>query len=197
MENEKHNLKILKTLYVPTAEFYSQVINCLEDYSIFTLDKELNINSWNSGSIKLFQYEPEEAMGKPFEIIFTEEDKQNNVPKVEIAKTLKDGKATDNRWHIRKDGTKFYAYGLVYPLTAENGEIIGYVKVLRDLTERKKAEKYAKEMEDLSIQRESMLFVLTHDIRSSLAGIVGTSEYLKSNFDKMKQDDVKGLLDLL
>ncbi len=197
MENEKANSKILKPQYVPTAEFYSQVISCLEDYSIFTMDKELNINSWSSGSIKLFQYEPEEAMGKPFEIIFTEEDKQNNVPKVEIEKTLKDGKATDNRWHIRKDGSKFYAYGLVYPLTAENGEIIGYVKVLRDLTERKKSEKYAKDMEELSIQRESMLFVLSHDIRSLLAGIVGTSEYLKSKFDKMKPEDVKEMLEEL
>src|SRR5665647_3802733 len=89
-------------------------------------------------------------MGKNFDIIFTEDDKTKGCPKTEIAKALKDGKAADNRWHIRKDGSKFYAYGQVYPLTGEDGEVKGYVKILRDLTERQNAEKYAKDVEAVS-----------------------------------------------
>lgn len=161
------------------------------------MDNELTINSWNSGSTKLFQYSTEEVIGKHFDLIFTEEDKKNDVPNVEISKALKEGKATDNRWHIRKDGSKFYAYGLVYPLTSENGEQMGYVKILRDLTERKNSEKFAKEMEELSIHKESILFILSHDLRSPLTGIIGTAEYLKSNIEKMETAKAKEMLELL
>src|ERR1017187_3975524 len=197
MRNEMQDSKVLKSRYIPTAEFYSQIIDSLEDYSIFTLDNELTINSWNSGSTKLFQYSTEEVIGKHFDLIFTEEDKKNDVPNVEISKALKEGKATDNRWHIRKDGSKFYAYGLVYPLTSENGEQMGYVKILRDLTERKNSEKFAKEMEELSIHKESILFILSHDLRSPLTGIIGTAEYLKSNIEKMETAKAKEMLELL
>ena len=74
---------------------------------------------------------------KHFDIIFTEEDKKNNIPKVEIDTALKEGRAVDNRWHICKDGSKFYAYGLVFPLTGIDGELLGYVKILRDLNREK------------------------------------------------------------
>ncbi len=197
MKNEESSTKIIENQYIPTAEFYTQVIDCLQDYAVFTLDKELVINSWNSGATKLFQYETGDIIGKQFDTIFTEEDKKNDIPNVEIAKTLKHGKASDNRWHIRKDGSKFYAYGLVYPLTRDDGEMIGYVKILRDITERKKSEKYAKDIEDLSLDRESILFVLSHDFRSLLTSIIGTAKYLQSNFEKMKTDNVKEMLDLL
>src|SRR5665213_2749200 len=116
MENEKPESKGLQGEHILSAEFFSRVIDSLPDYSIFTVDKGLKINSWSSGSTQLFQYGVEEIMGKDFEIIFTGEDKKNGLPKSEIAKALKEGKAEDNRWHIRKDGSKFYAYGQVYPL---------------------------------------------------------------------------------
>jgi hypothetical protein len=62
MENQQDNLKILKNKYIPTAEFYSQIIDSLQDYSIFTLDKEFNINSWSSGSAKIFGYETDATL---------------------------------------------------------------------------------------------------------------------------------------
>lgn len=154
MQNEQTPTKILKEQYVPSSEFYSQIIDSLQDYSIFTLDKEFKINSWNSGATKIFQYETEEVIGEDFEIIFTDEDKKEGIPKKEIATAKKEGRAVDNRWHLRKDKTKFYAYGLVFPLLGKEGEMLGYVKILRDLTERKKSEddikKYVKELEELN-----------------------------------------------
>jgi PAS domain S-box-containing protein len=89
--------KILKNKYIPTAEFYSQIIDSLQDYSIFTLDKEFTINSWSSGSTKIFGYETEEVIGEPFDLIFTEDDLKNGIPKREIETALKEGRATDNR----------------------------------------------------------------------------------------------------
>jgi PAS domain S-box-containing protein len=193
--------KILKKRYLPTNSFYSLVLDSLQDYSIFTLDTDFIINSWNSGAKNIFGYETDEIIGEPFDIIFTDEDLKNKIPANEIELSLTEGRATDNRWHIRKDKSLFYAYGLVFPLLGSEGEMLGYVKVLRDLTERKKSEdaikKYIKDLEDLNTHKESVMAILSHDLRSPLAGIIGTTNYLKSNFKKMSSDTVQEMLDLV
>ncbi|MDQ3047396.1 MAG: PAS domain-containing sensor histidine kinase [Bacteroidota bacterium] len=199
MKNEKTSNKVLKNQYIPTAEFYSQIIDSLQDYSIFTLDNDLLINSWSSGSEIIFGYKTDEVIGKHFDIIFTEEDIKNGIPKTEIDAAIKEGRAIDNRWHVCKDGSTFYAYGLVFPLTGLKGELLGYVKILRDLTERRKSEqaikKYVKELEELNTHKESILAILSHDLRSPLAGIIQATDYLKSNFHKMPEAAERELLE--
>lgn len=201
MEPKQDNQKILKNRYIPTTEFYSQIIDSLQDYSIFTLDNEYKINSWSSGSAKIFGYETDEVIGEPFDIIFTDEDLKNGIPTIEIETALLEGRATDNRWHITKDKSLFYAYGLVFPLIGSDGERLGYVKILRDLTDRKKSEdaikNYVRELEELNTHKESVLAILSHDLRSPLTGIIGTAAYLKEDFQKMKSEDVQEMLDLL
>ena len=201
MADVQKESKKLRSQYIPTSEFYSQIIDSLQDYSILTLDNELKINSWSSGSVSIFGYESEDVLGESFEIIFTEEDKKNGIPQQEIDKALKEGRAVDNRWHVCKDESTFYAYGLVFPLIGIDGEMLGYVKILLDLTERKKAEdaikNYVKELEELNTHKESVLAILSHDLRSPLSSIIGTAKYLKDNYEKMKPEALKDMLELL
>lgn len=201
MEDSNSNPKILKPKYIPTTEFYSQIIDSLQDYCILTLDNDYKINSWSSGSTIIFGYETEEVIGQHFNLIFTDEDQKNGIPLKEIEKSNIEGRATDNRWHIAKDKSLFYAYGLVFPLMGKDGNKLGYVKILRDLTQRKKSEdaikKYIKELEELNTHKESVLAILSHDLRSPLAAIIGTTKYLKTNFHKMDPNMVQEMLELV
>ncbi len=173
----------------------------IQDYSVFTLDNELKINSWNSGATKILQYETTGIIGKHFEIIFTEEDKKNNVPNLEIQRALKEGKAADSRWYVCKDGTRLFANGLVIPLIGKSGEKTGYVKMLSNIEERKRSEdalnKYVNDLEKLNEHKERILAILSHDLRSPLNRIIALSTLLKSDFDKMGKEEVKEMISFL
>jgi PAS domain S-box-containing protein len=190
-----------KKLYIPTTEFYKQVIDSLKDYSIFTMDNEFKINSWNSASSQIFGYELDEVIGEHFELIFTPEDRTDEIPKKEIDQVLKEGRATDNRWHIKKDGSLFFARGLVFPLVSLEGEMLGFVKILQDLTENKKSDdaiqKYVKELEELHSHKQNVLAILSHDLRSPLTTIIGLTNYLKNNLETMEVEEVHEFLEMI
>ena len=195
MRTSKSNTKILKDL---SPAFYSQIIDSLQDYSIFTLDEDLYITSWSSGSQNIFGYETREIIGKHIDIIFTEEDKKNDEPKHEVELSLKEGRATDNRWHVCKDGSKIFALGIMFPLLGVDGAFLGYVKILKDLTAKwfweEERKKYVAGLEELIIHKDSILSVISHDLRSPLSGIISISEYIETEIEKMKQSDLKMMI---
>jgi PAS domain S-box-containing protein len=118
---------------------YRLFVDSVKDYAIFLLDTDGKIRSWNPGVKRILGYDREEIEGLDFSAIFTHEDNQRSVPKSELQKAIDHGRAEDTRWHLRKNGSLFWADGVVVPLL-DNSEHKGYAKLLRDRTEGKLAE---------------------------------------------------------
>ena len=121
-------------------DFYKNILESLEDYGVFTTDKTGIVTSWNKGAQHVLGYAEEEVCGKSYHLIFTDEDCKNGVPEHEFAEALEKGRGLDERYHQRKDGSLFWASGLVFPLNDAEGVHIGFTKILRNLSNRKQAE---------------------------------------------------------
>jgi two-component system CheB/CheR fusion protein len=94
------------------------------------------IVSWNIGAETIFGYLAKDAIGQNCQILFTTEDRAENVPEAEMKPAREEGSAEDERWHVRRDGSQFFASGIQTPLYDETGKHTGYAKIARDLTER-------------------------------------------------------------
>ena len=116
------------------------IFESVKDFSIFTTDLDGTIDSWNAGAENVFGYPEGEILGRPYATIFTPEDRAKGADKLELAKAAKEGRANDERWHLRKDGSRFFASGMVRPLLDEDGSLIGFTKVARDITDQRRAE---------------------------------------------------------
>lgn len=120
------------------------VLDSASDYAIFATDPDRRVVTWNAGAERLLGWAEGEVVGRSADVIFTPEDREGGAPAAEAARALAEGRAENERWHVRKDGTRFWASGLVMPLRDSAGgpgaPPIGLLKVMRDRTERRLAE---------------------------------------------------------
>lgn len=126
-----------------SEDFFRQVLDSLEDYAVITTDKNGDINSWNNGAQHVLGYAENEVMGRNGKIFFTPEDIATGEPEKELANAITNGRAIDERYHLCKDGTRFWGSGLVFPLYDEEQHHRGFTKIMRNLSERKQAERQA------------------------------------------------------
>jgi PAS domain S-box-containing protein len=124
----------------PDDNIFSLMVNKMTNHAIIGLDHEGRIFSWNEGAEKIFCYLKGEIIGESFSILFTPEDRRLDMPGNELEDARTRGVAEDFRWQLRKDGSRFWASGFVNPLRDQAENLIGYVKVAYDATERKLAE---------------------------------------------------------
>ena len=106
---------------------------------MFLINLNGQIASWNEGARRIFGYEAAEIIAQPAALLFTPEDRANGAPEQELTTATREGRAADVRWHLRKDGTRFWADGIMERLTDDTGDFIGFAKVLRDATSEKEA----------------------------------------------------------
>ena len=112
------------------------IIDRAIDCAIVSLDPGGVITSWNAGAERILGWAAGEAIGHTVDLLFTPEDVATGVPAAEMSAALRDGRGVDERWHVRRDGGRFWANGELLALRDEGGELEGYVKMLRDRTEQ-------------------------------------------------------------
>ncbi len=123
-----------------SEERFRLLVDGVKDYAIIMMDTDGRFVSWNAGAERIFGYQESEIIGQPFSRIFTPLDTQSGQPEQELSTAVATGRADDERWHLRKNGTIFWASGVVTALRDEAGSLQGFSKVVRDITERKRAE---------------------------------------------------------
>ena len=116
------------------------IVNSARDYAIFALDLERRVTSWSPGAQAMLGYAEADILGQPGDLVFTPEDRAANAPVLETEKAKREGRAENERYHLRQDGTRFYGSGLSMPLREDDGTLIGFVKIMRDLSEAKRTE---------------------------------------------------------
>jgi PAS domain S-box-containing protein len=119
---------------------YRQMVDAVYDYEIIMLDPEGKVLTWNAGAEKLKGYRAEEVIGTSFSRFYTAEDLRAGRPEHELRAAAAQGRIEDKGWRVRKDGSRFWANAIVTALRDKNGQLIGYSKVARDLTERQQIE---------------------------------------------------------
>ncbi len=147
------------------------------------LDPEGVVVGWLAGAEYLFGYSVEEMVGKRLDVLFTPEDRERGVPEHELEIARANGRALDDRWQMRKDGTRFWASGAVVQLRNEDGTAAGFAKMLRDRTDLKAQLEAAERRADTlgATDRRKTLFLATvaHELRSPLQSLMHAVELLR------------------
>ncbi len=153
--------------------FYHWFIEHVRDYAIIFLDVDGAILSWNAGATVLFGFTPEEAIGQFIDIIFTESDIEAGRPRRELIETARNGSSLDHRWHVRKDGSRFYCLGNTIAVRDSCGAHFGYCKIAQDFTEHMhddiQREHTRASTEQRLVHLESLLRDMPHNRSESVA----------------------------
>jgi len=141
-----------------TADLLDLLIEQVVDYAIFALDRDGNIASWNPGAERIKGYAPHEIIGKPYEMFFTEADRKAGKPNHILTQTRINGRYQEEGWRVRKDGERFWASVVITALRDDSGELKGFAKITRDLTERRRADEEARRAaEERAARRQAEL----------------------------------------
>ncbi len=123
-----------------SSELYRLLVESVQDYAIFALDARGHILNWNAGAQRIKGYAPEEIIGRHFSVFYPAEKIAIGFPEKELEQAAELGRFEDEGWRIRKDGTRFWANVVITALREKDGSLIGFAKVTRDLTDRRRAE---------------------------------------------------------
>jgi PAS domain S-box-containing protein len=172
---------------------YQLLVEAVTDYAIYMLDPTGVVTSWNPGAQRFKGYAAAEIIGQHFSRFYTEEDQENGLPARALEIAAREGKFENEGWRVRKDGSRFWAYVVIDPIRRPSGEILGFAKVTRDLTERKEAQQKLEETRDALLQSQKLEAIgqltggIAHDFNNLLMVVIGSLELMR----KRLPDDPK------
>src|SRR5215216_5101192 len=189
-DDEAHQRRLEEALQ-QSEERFERLVEAAKDYAIFMTAADGRVTTWNEGAECLFGFAQAEIVGEDASILFTSEDRESGAPERELQKARTEGRAEDERWHVRKDGSRFWTSGFVRPVLDEEDNLLGFSKVARDLTERKRAEET---LEEVRLAERDRLARDLHDlVLQDLAhALVAAQAYPLTR----KEDEGEGALNL-
>ena len=180
-----------------SRERYRLLVESAQEYAMFTMDEEGRIDSWNTGAHRILDYEEDEILGQPAAVIFTPEDRESGAVERELLTAREEGQAINERWHIRKDGSRFWGSGVVTALW-DNGTLRGYAKVMRDNTARKEAEEALRRSEEryrtLAEKLEERVEERTAQVRQLASELVASEQKVRHRIARTLHDDLQQML---
>lgn len=211
MVNQMDNKEIMSLKHdheqvLVNSELYKLLVDSVQDYAIFLMDPEGYIQTWNKGARSLKGYKAAEIIGKNFSIFYLQKDKDKKKPEIELQRARENGRVEDEGWRVRQDGTKFWANVVVTALYGPNGEFIGFAKVTRDLSERKKQEEKLKkanallkkqrhELQSLNVSKDEFISLASHQLRTPATGVKQYVGMVREGFTGEINPKQKELLD--
>jgi PAS domain S-box-containing protein len=161
--------------FADNRERYRVIVEGATGFAIFTFDTDGIVTSWNAGAKEMFGFSETEILGQRFEVIFTPEDIEVHQADKKMKTAAAEGRALDECWHVKKGGEWFWAQGLIMPLKDDTGTIRGFLKIVRDMTERRRLEealqKRTADLEEADVHKNEFLAMLAHELRNPLAAI--------------------------
>jgi PAS domain S-box-containing protein len=161
---------------------YRRLVNAVIDYAIFQLDPEGIITTWNPGAERIKGYTADEVIGNHFSIFYPEEDRNAGLPRRALDTAAHDGRYEAEGWRVRKDGTKFCALVVIDPIRDNSGQLIGFAKVTRDITDRATAQRELQETQAQLAAAQKMEAVgqlsggIAHDFNNLMMIVLGNLE---------------------
>ena len=169
-----------------TEEQFRLLVQGVADYAIYMLDPQGIVTSWNSGAQRIKGYEPEEAIGSHFSRFYRKEDADRGLPAHALATAAAEGRFESEGWRVRKDGTQFWANVVVDPIRdGDSGEIIGFAKITRDITEKREAELALERAREALFQSQKLDAIgqltggVAHDFNNLLMVILTSLELIR------------------
>lgn len=152
-------------LQLSEADRFQLVVEAIEDYAIYMLDPDGNIQSWSSGAERIKGYRSDEVIGKHYSIFFRSEDREEGLPTCQLERAKLHGKTEEEGWRVRKDGSTFWANIILSAILDDDGTHLGFAKITRDITDRQRL----REMERSLRNVNKFLAMLGHELRGPLA----------------------------
>ena len=171
---------------------YTSLVQNIKDHSIFMMDLDGNITTWNAEAERIIGYTESEILGRHFSVIFSPEDLRAGKPNQELRQAREDGRAEDERWHVRKDGSRFWALGIVTPMHDAGGNLTGFSKILRDMTDRKRAEEALQEADR---HKDVFLATLAHELRNPMVPLRNGLQLLRLATEPEAREQARGMME--
>ena len=179
------------------AALYERLVQSVVDYAIYLLDKDGHVSSWNPGAERAKGYTADEILGEHFSRFYTPEDVEKRIPWKALETARREGNFTAEGWRQRKDGTRFWASVVIDPVRDDEGNIVGFAKVTRDLTERREAQMELEKSQQALFQSQKMEAVgqltggVAHDFNNLLTGITGSLDLMKARLAQGRLNDLE------